>query len=225
MKVELGRVSCAIGGPSQRCGGGLVSLLLAAGATVVGEARTLADIDTLLRSSNVDVVLSCFEPLGLAISLVRRLPTTPVLILSSSAERTDIVETFRAGARGLLPMEAADDELLAAVRDVAAGRLVLPRGSENLLVELMQQGGVVVGYEERLTTREREVVKRLTEGRSNRQIAQSLGLAEQTVKNQLSKIMLKVGVFSRTELCRWATDHGLHISSTESSSPKKEPHE
>ncbi len=144
--------------------------------------------------------------LGLRLGLeeLRSLEGLPVVAIA--ADEADAREALAAGARGALPRTADGDLLAAALRAVALGLVVLdaafaPSTSAEPPAELAEP----------LTPRELEVLQRLTQGLSNKQIAQRLGVSEHTVKFHVNAILGKLGVQSRSEAIVQAVRLGLVV--------------
>ena len=109
---------------------------------------------------------------------------------------------IRAGARGYLSKDVDPVALVAAVRSVAAGHLLLEPAAVEALMATPADGST-------LTARERDVLLLLAEGRSNREIARALAVAEKTVKTHVSSILLKLGLADRTQAAVYAVRSGL----------------
>jgi DNA-binding NarL/FixJ family response regulator len=127
-----------------------------------------------------------------------------VLVITSFTEPTTVLPAVRAGAAGYVYKDVDPQALAAAIRAVHAGHVLLHPDVARLLVagEPEQAG-------DRLTGREREVLAELARGRSNREIARVLGLAEKTVKTHVSAILAKLGVQDRTQAALHAVRAGL----------------
>jgi DNA-binding NarL/FixJ family response regulator len=141
-----------------------------------------------------------------ALSRVKaKAPRTRVLVLSMHAGAEFARPALRAGAHGYVVKGAGLDELVTALRQVAAGERFL-----DPLVEGLDgpAGGDPVGVEG-LTPREREVLRRVAEGGTNRQIADELGLSPKTVDTHRTNLMRKLGVHDAQALTRLAMRHGL----------------
>ena len=119
------------------------------------------------------------------------LPDCAVLVLTMLADEASVVASLRVGARGYLLKEAGQDEVLAAIRTVAAGGAVYgPRVAARLL-DSDRPGD--------LTARESEVLALLADGHSNSEIARELGLSLKTVQNHVSHVLAKLQVRDRTQ--------------------------
>lgn len=129
------------------------------------------------------------------IEAVRRLaaeaPRLPVVMLTSYSGRVDVVRALEAGARGYVLKAGPPEELFRAVRSAAAGGMGL---APEIVGDLV---GHVVGLRTDLTQREIDVVRLMSEGHSNRSIAESLFLSEATIKTHLVRIYRKLGVDNR----------------------------
>ncbi|MEV6878285.1 response regulator transcription factor [Amycolatopsis sp. NPDC051128] len=138
---------------------------------------------------------------------VRRLTAkaagTAVVMLTSYSGRADVVRALEAGARGYVLKAGSPEELFLAVREAAAGRIGLASEVVGHLV------GQVVSPPPELSEREREVVRLLADGHSNRAIAESLYLSEATVKTHLVRIYRKLGADNRAAAVSEAVRRGL----------------
>lgn len=187
---------------------------------VVGEA---ADTDAAVAAAGElrpDVILMDLRmPGGGGIAATRRIladhPGTRIIALTVSDDDADLFEAVKAGAVGYLLKEVSIEEVADAVRAAAAGQSLLsPAITAKLMegfAELANQGGATgrsaaVGH---LTDRELEALQGMARGRSNREIAAELGIAENTVKNHVRGVLEKLGVKSRTEAALHAVREGL----------------
>lgn len=134
----------------------------------------------------------------------------PVVVLTPGLGGDDLARVLRQGAHGILPRDAAPEQIVAAVKAAALGLVVLPEGSAALLplpaapIGVASERGV-----EALTPREREVLALLAEGAGNKQIARRLGISEHTVKFHVGSILGKLGAGSRTEAVTMGLRLGL----------------
>lgn len=148
--------------------------------------------------------------------LAQRAPDIPVLILTTFADDDAVLPALRAGAAGYLTKDASGETLLAAIKDVAAGRTVLDPDVQRRLVEFVRRGpepaappppaGDDLGG---LTRREVDVVRLVAEGLTNQQIARRLVVSEATVKTHLNNTLAKLDVDGRPGLVAWAWRRGL----------------
>jgi DNA-binding NarL/FixJ family response regulator len=139
-----------------------------------------------------------------------------VLVLTTFADDDAILPALRAGAVGYLTKDATSEQLVGAIRDVAAGRTVLDASIQRRLVELLASPAPPAAPEPDLgglTRREVDVVRLVAEGLTNRQIARRLVVSEATVKTHLNHVLSKLDVDGRPGLVAWAWRRGLAGSS------------
>ncbi|MBO0691635.1 MAG: response regulator transcription factor [Acidimicrobiaceae bacterium] len=177
---------------------------------VVGEAGTAEEALAAIPVSRPDVaVLDVRLPDGNGVDVCREIrsthPEVGCLILTSFADNEVIAHAVLAGAAGYVLKEIQRNELVTAVRSVASGHSLIPPDTvERVLAELRRLDAEREGVE-RLTTREREILELIAEGKTNRQIAEELFLAERTVKNYVSNLLAKLGMARRSEAASYAT--------------------
>ncbi len=140
--------------------------------------------------------------------------TTPVVMLTTSSDERDLVESLRCGAQGYLLKEMEPDDLVVALRDVVAGKSVVAPGLTDVLARVVRQGYTHGTAEasspfDDLTPREREILGHLSEGQSNKVIARNLGISDGTVKLHVKSILRKLDVHSRVEAAVMAVEQGL----------------
>lgn len=174
------------------------------GMTVVGETGLAAEaLSRVLTTRPHVVVLDVRLPDGSGIDVCRalseRLPTLPVLVLSSYADDETVYQAIMAGASGYLMKDAGAREVAGAVRQLAAGKSLLDPSITREVLERLRHGSPVDPVLARLTGTERRVLDLLAEGLTNRQIAVRTRLSEKTVKNYVSEILGKLGLHSRTQ--------------------------
>jgi DNA-binding NarL/FixJ family response regulator len=180
-------------------------LELADGLEVTGEAADGPAALEMIAETGPDVVLldmmlPGMDGVEVLHELRRRALACRVLVVTSFADR--MPAAIRAGVRGYLSKDVDPGALVAAVRSVAAGHLLLDPSAADALLTPPATG-------ETLTARERDVLTRLAEGRSNREIAQDLVVSEKTVKTHVSSILLKLGLADRTQAAVYAVRQGL----------------
>ena len=148
--------------------------------------------------------------------LAREAPEVRVLVLTTFADDDAILPALRAGAGGYLTKDATSEQLVGAIRDVAAGRTVLDPSVQRRLVELVAAPDPAAAPEADLgglTRREVDVVRLVAEGLTNQQIARRLVVSEATVKTHLNHVLSKLEVDGRPGLVAWAWRQGLADSS------------
>src|SRR5712691_3170021 len=129
-----------------------------------------------------------------------------VLVLTSATEPLSASLAVRSGAAGVLYKDVDPDALVRAIRSVHDGHLLLAPEAAGSLVRLAGAWSAVAGLDA-LTSREREVLAEIAKGRSNREIARALGVAEKTVKAHVSSVLAKLGVQDRTQAALLAVRH------------------
>ena len=140
-------------------------------------------------------------------AIVAASPETAVVILSMHSSADLVREALRAGALGYLLKEAAGEEVVKAVRTVAAGRRFLGAGIAELLVEGYMHGQVATAAD--LTARERDVLRLVVEGKTNVESATILGLSPRSVETYRLRLMQKLGVSDLPSLVKFAIRHGI----------------
>jgi two-component system response regulator NreC len=179
---------------------------------IAGEAGNGREAVELAEEIKPDVVvMDVSMPELNGIEATRRimaaLPRTRVLALSMYKDSVYVREILRAGARGFLLKDAIDRDLLAAVRAVAAGEGYLsPAVSEAVLSDYRRH---VTDPLDLLSSREREILQMIAEGKTNKDIATALNLSVYTVDAHRGRIMEKLNLHSVGELVRFAVRKGL----------------
>ena len=175
-----------------------------------------AAVDATVNGA-VDVVLMDLRMPGVGgIEATTRIaaerPNTSVIVLTMSDDDDSVFAALRAGARGYLLKEADADDILRAVRAVAAGEAVFgPRIADRVIAFFSSAGlrGAAATPFPQLTDREREVLDLVARGCDNPTIARRLFLSEKTVRNHVSACLTKLQVASRAEAVAAARDAGL----------------
>ena len=183
------------------------------GMRVVAEAEDgVAAVEAALREQPDVAVLDVSMPRITGVQAAReiksRCPESSVILLSMHDEERYLYDGLKAGASGYVLKRAADEDLIEAVRSVAAGRPFLSAITQTALVkEWVDQGEQEP--RERLTPREREVLALIARGMSNKLIARELGIAKKTVKTHVGHLLAKLGVADRTQAAVQAIELGL----------------
>jgi two-component system response regulator NreC len=181
--------------------------------TVEDEAGTAYDAVRLARLHKPDVVLlDVVMPGSSGIDALPEIlaaaPDAHVLALSMQDDPTYVRQAFAAGARGYVLKEAADDELLTAVREVAGGGVYVdPQLGARLAAA--DATAIAEAAEDPLSDREREVMRLLALGHTNQEISKLLYISVRTAEAHRARIMQKLGLTTRAELVRNAIDRGL----------------
>ncbi|GGS18185.1 DNA-binding response regulator [Actinokineospora fastidiosa] len=173
---------------------------------VVAQAGSVAEALVRATSSAPDVaVVDVRLPDGDGVSLCRSLrsltPAPHCLVLTAFDDENALVEAIMAGAAGYLLKQVRGQDLITAVREVAAGRSLLDPVTTARVLERMRRSAS--DELSAMTEREREVLELMGEGLSNRQIAERLFLAEKTVKNYVTSVLAKLGMQRRTQAVAW----------------------
>jgi DNA-binding NarL/FixJ family response regulator len=187
------------------------------GYLVVCEAADGRQAISLVRSLRPDVFLLDVAMPGMnGIEVLRELgsdvPATRTVLLTASLGTSDMTTALRLGAVGVLMKTAATELLFKCLRSVVAGHYWVGRDTIGSLIDALAELESSHGSRERpfgLTPRELEVVSLVATGASNKEIAGTLKLSEETVKHHLSRIFEKTGQSSRVELALFAAHHGL----------------
>jgi two-component system, NarL family, response regulator NreC len=183
------------------------------GIEPVGEAGTARDAVFEARATKPDVILLDVvmpDQSGLEIipQLLHENPETKVLVLSMQDDPRYVREAFAAGASGYVLKEAADNEVVAAVREVAGGgRYVHPELGARLVAAETEERRRA--EEDPLSERESEVLRLLALGHTNQEIAKQLFISVRTAETHRAHIMQKLRLANRAELVRYALDGGL----------------
>ena len=174
--------------------------------TVVGEAGNGEDavrLATELRPDVVvmDLMMPRMDGAKATSAILKDHPATGILILTSFITSADLGSAIRAGARGAVSKTSSQDEIVAAIRKIAAGGKVIPRSMEKdiALSRLAPE----------LTARQIEVLRLASRGFSNQDIASVLGISPNSVKDHMKLIFHRLGVSTRSEAVAIALRDGL----------------
>jgi len=208
---------------------GLVDLL--PGVEVAGVAYDGEEALELCRKEEPDVVLMDISmPKMDGISATREikalLPQTAVIILTGHEEDEHVFDGIKAGAQGYLLKDSQPEDLSRAIHTVYTGdTIIAPDLAQKMLrtFEGSSPGGSAHPTVPPLTERELQVIKALARGMSDRQISNSLGISEKTVRNHTSNIYRKLHIFDRTQAVIYAVKRGVIDVDDLEYHPPKEP--
>jgi two-component system response regulator NreC len=180
---------------------------------VVGEGGNAQDAVFRARALKpdvmlLDVVMPGESGIDVVPKLLKESPETTILVLSMQDDPSYVREAFAAGASGYVLKEAADEEVVSAVREVAAGRsYVHPAlGARMVAAEAAERAAAEA---DPLSEREREVLRLLALGHTNQEIASQLYISVRTAESHRAHIMQKLRLSTRAELVRYALSNGL----------------
>lgn len=187
---------------------------------VVGEAADGQQAIEICRRLQPDIVLMDVAMPGLGgleatLAIKGERPETRILVLTQYADREYVSRFLKAGASGYVLKRAAGSDLNAAIRAVHKGGLVLDPEVAREVVQSAGAGGGAssngLGEEpyETLTEREKQVLKLVAEGKSNKEVAQLLEISVKTAMSHREHLMEKLGLHSRTDLIKFALKRGV----------------
>ena len=186
------------------------------GFRVVGQASSGQEAIRLARALRPDVaVLDIRMPDGSGTDACRVIttesPGTPVVMLTSYADEEALFEAISAGASGYVLKRIGSDELVSAIRTVAAGQSMLDPAVTAAVLERLRHAAHAEesGAFQELTEQERRVLAHIAQGESNREIAEAMQLAEKTVRNYVSNILAKLSLASRAQAAAFAIRNRL----------------
>ena len=194
---------------------------LGAAVEVVGEAGTVAEAIALITSTQPDVVLlDVHMPDGGGRAVLAGVgsaaPSTKFLALSVSDAAEDVIGVIRGGARGYITKSISAAELTDAVRRVAGGDAVFSPRLAGFVLDAFSSSPPVPDDEpvadvdlDRLTARERDVLRLIARGYTYREAASELFISDRTVETHVSSVLRKLQLSNRRELSRWAADRRL----------------
>ena len=199
---------------------GLRSLLeTEPGLSIVGEAADGLEALRLCEETHpdvliVDIAMPRLNGIDLAARAQKLEPPPRTLILSMHSDESYIIRALAAGARGYLLKESTDEDLLPAIRAVAAGRPFFSAAVASVLMEDYMRQLKTRGLTDShhlLTDREKEVLQLLAEGRSNKEVATLLDLSVSTVETHRANLMQKLNLHNTAEIVLYAVRKGIIV--------------
>jgi DNA-binding NarL/FixJ family response regulator len=184
--------------------------------SVIGEAEDGLQVVSLVERLQpevliVDVMMPGLDGLEATRQVHQRAPDTRILVLSMYANEAYVLAALRNGAAGYILKNASAETLAGAVRLVASGqRYLCPPFTDRAIEAYIQKAqAATLDVYETLTTREREVLHLLAEGRNNTEIADLLSISPRTVEVHRARIMQKLDLRTHTDLIRFALQRGI----------------
>jgi DNA-binding NarL/FixJ family response regulator len=172
------------------------------GSAAVAAARRLTP-DVVL----MDLLMPNMDGLTAIAQIKQELPATEIVAMTSFIEEEKVTAALEAGASGYLLKDAEADEVARAVRDAYAGEVHLDPAVTRLLARRMREKKAVPEPVEPLTDREKDVLRLLGQGMSNKDIAAALFISDGTARTYVSNILGKLGLASRTQAALYAVEH------------------
>jgi two-component system response regulator DevR len=176
---------------------------------VIGEAGTMAAALERMpalrpRVAVLDVRLPDGDGVAVCREIRSTLPGTACLMLTASADDDALLGSIMAGAAGYVSKQAAGEDLVSAVRTVAAGRSTLDARAAQRVMDRLRGRLANVGPLAALTDRQKDILDLIGEGLTNRQIAERMSVDEETAKDYVSSLLTKLGVQRRTQAAAFA---------------------
>ncbi len=186
---------------------GLTSMLsIQAGIEVIGSASSGEEALSIVRRDLPDLMLLDLRMPGMdgigVLNALKKMERAPrVVVLTSFEKEEDIYRAIRAGAHGYLLKDTSESEMIAAINIVSSGKRYIPRDIAARLTERMMRSD--------LTVRELQILELLAQGSTNKQIAGTLTISDNTVRHHVNNIMEKLQVTDRTEAVATALRNGV----------------
>lgn len=182
----------------------------------VAQAGSGEEALSLAQSHELDLILLDLNMPGMdGIETIRALRAagvdTRIVIFSVSDDHADVLEALREGADGYLLKDMEPEDLIEQIRLAAQGKLALSNELTQVLAQAIRGRATSShAHPSMLTKREKDVLKLIAKGQSNKMIARSLDIAEGTVKVHVKRLLNKLGMRSRTEAAVWVVENELN---------------
>lgn len=193
---------------------GLKSFVAGTEIEVVAEAATGSKAAQLTLSHRPHVVLMAVQmPIEDGLSALKRIKQKrsklPVIMIANRDHPTRFARAHKLGAAGYLTKDVDRETLLATIRTAASGKQLWTRSQVRRITGVLATPRLDVEFDAPLTCREGEVLCGMTEGKTNLEIANQLGISYETVKEHVQHVLRKIGVDDRTQAAVWAVRNGL----------------
>ncbi|OZM56841.1 DNA-binding response regulator [Lottiidibacillus patelloidae] len=182
---------------------------------IVAEAQNGEEAVTLVKEHKPDVVLMdlvmpVMDGIEATKQILAEMPTLKIIMLTSFSDQEHVIPAIRAGASGYQLKDIEPDQLVSAIRAVHRGETQLhPKVTSHIMTHMAKGEEKEENLIELLTKREKEVLAEIANGKSNKEIADTLFITEKTVKTHVSNIFSKLDVADRTQAALYAVKHGL----------------
>ncbi len=191
---------------------GLRALLAPHGVQVVGEAadgRVAVELVRELRpdAAVLDIMMPLMNGIDAAHEIADACPETQVILLTALEDERYVMQGLREGVRGFVLKTQAAEDLVRAIQEVARGGIYVSAGVSQVLVDACKAAAAEADH--RLTSRERQVVQLVAEGKPTKQIAATLQIALKTVEFHRMRVMKKLDIHDVAGLVRYAIREGL----------------
>ena len=181
---------------------------------LVAEATNGQEAVDLAQKTQPDVMIMDLKmPIKDGLTAIKEigqlLPSTPILVLTSFPDDSNVFEAIKAGAAGFLLKDSPPEQLLDAIRTVYAGESALHPSIARKLMQEIKQPAQLPPSEDPLTPRELEILQCLAQGLSNREIAMELSISTRTVTTHITNILDKLHLANRTQAALYAQEKGI----------------
>lgn len=181
---------------------------------IVGEAEDGADgVATALRLKPdvilMDIRMPNLDGIEATKQILAELPEARVLILSTFEADNNVINALRAGARGYVLKNSQPASIASSILAVMSGERVMATAVANQVLDMLTGTTTQKQFYDGLTSREIEILKLLANGNPNKQIAHQLKISEKTVRNHVSNMYEKIGIYDRSQAVLYAVRKGL----------------